>query len=200
MFVRLFSTSLVLTSLAAGALLAGCSDPAMSDGTGGTTGSGGETSSGSGGGTADTTVPTDTSQAGLEAFLAAGSYKNAPWIGDAAVRTPTASTNVHGDVRVYYNPTAVTSRDNGQNEVGHETGNALNSMAVKELYDNTGTQIGIAAFLRTAENGNDNDWIYYCTSSAGGCASMTDGGPYYGPGLNECRFCHGGMFIGPLPR
>lgn len=203
MFVRLFSTSLVLTSAFA-ALLAGCSDPAAPGGTGGGTASGGSTGSGgevagSGGSTADTTVPSDTSEAGIEAFLAAGSYKSAPWIGDGAVRTPTSSTNVHGDVRVYYNPTAVTSRENGQNEVGHDTGNSLNSMAVKELYDTTGTQIGTAVMLRVADTGADADWLYYCSSTAGGCASASDGGPYYGTALNECRFCHGGMFIGPLP-
>lgn len=209
MFVRLFSTSLVLTTATAAVLLAGCSDPATPGGTGGATGSGGGTASGgtgsggeatgSGGSTADTTVPSDTTEAGIAAFLAAGSYKSAPWVGDAAVRTPTSSTNVHGDVRVYYNPTAITSIENGQNEISHETGNSLNSMAVKELYDSTGTQIGTAVMLRVAETGADTDWLYSCSSTAGGCASMTDGGPFHGTGLDDCRFCHGGMFIGPTP-
>ena|GEM_PF-1490363 len=192
--------SLLLLSFSGAAALAACSDPGTSTGTGGSSSSGG--ASGSGGQSGDGTVPSDTSQAGIEAFLAAGTYKNAPWVGDAAPRAMMGSTSPHGHVQVFYNPAAVSSRNDGQNDYGDDPGNALGSMAVKELYSVGGELQGHAVMLRTAVSGpsntNPNDWIYYCNSSTSTCTGQTESGPLY-PNPTECRTCHGGTFIGPLP-
>jgi hypothetical protein len=201
--------SLLLLSFCGASALAACSDPGTSDGTGGTssggTSSGGASSGGAstGGGSGDPTVPTDTSQAGIEAFLAAGSYRNAPWVGDAAPRPMVGSTSPHGDVQVFSNPAAISSRSDGQNDYGDDPGNAVGSMAVKELYSVGGALQGHAVMLRTAVSGpsntNPNDWLYYCKSSTSTCTGQTESGPTYGQGAMDCRVCHGGTFLSPVP-
>jgi len=197
--------SLLLLSFSGAAALGACSDPGTPDGSGGAS-SGGASSGGatsSGGGSGDGTVPSDTSQAGIEAFLAAGSYKNAPWVGDAAPRAMVGSTSPHGNVQVFSNPAAISSRNDGQNDYGDEPGNALGSMAVKELYSVGGELQGKAVMLRTAVNGksstNPNDWLYYCESSTSSCTGQTEAGPIYGQGAMDCRVCHGGTFLSPVP-
>jgi len=205
MIARVAFTALLSTSLLGAALSAGCSDPGPSTGSGGVTGSGGATGSSggdtsSGGAAADTTVPSDFSQAGIEAFLAAGTYKSAPWVMDAAPRDKDGLTSPHGRVRVFYNPAAVTSRNGGFNDPGDDPGNAVNSMSIKELYDTADTYLGAAVMLRVAETGNSTDWVYYCASTAGGCTNGTDNGPFYfHSAMNTCDTCHGGLFYGPLP-
>jgi len=188
---RLLPATLLLASLAGGLATTACSDPAVSDGSGGTTGSGGASG--------DSTVPSDTSQAGIEAFLAAGTYKSAPWVFDATPRPSGGSTSPHGNVRVYLNPTAVASIEGGNNDFGDEPGNTVDSMAVKELYDTAGTQLGTAVMLRTAASGASADWIYYCSSTTSNCTGSTESGPTYGPGASDCSICHGGLFYAPVP-
>lgn len=197
---RFLSLALLLTSLGAAAVVSGCSDPGPVMGTGGAPSSGGSTGSGgeapgSGGTTADPTVPTDISQAGIEAFLAAGSYKSAPWVFDSAIRE--VGPGGHGRVRVYYNPTTVESIAAGNNDINADPGNPVDSMAVKELYDSSDTQIGTAVMLRTGLAGTQSDWLYYCASTDQAACEDTTPGPIYNNG-GQCRFCHGGTFIAEM--
>jgi len=202
MSARIFSTTLLAFSLIGAAFTAACSDPAPPTGTGGATGSGGVAASGGAtgsggetgsGGAADPTIPTDTTQAGLEAFLAAGSYKSAPWVFDDVPRA--SNGGPHAQVRVYMNPTAIESIAAGNNVINADPGNTLGSMAVKELYDAEGTMTGAAIMLRTAMNDVMADWTYYCNSSVASTCGTDEAGPHYGTGISECAFCHGGMFL-----
>lgn len=190
---RILPVSLLLVSLASAALTAACSDGGMPSGTGGASGSGGSAPASGGSGSGDTTVPTDTTQAGLEAFLAAGSYKSAPWVFDAAIRT----TTPHGDVRVYFNPTAVASIQAGTNTLT-APGNPLDTMVIKELYAD-GAQIGTAIMMRVDTTGTQStDWLYYCASSDQAACADDGAGPII-TGGGQCRFCHGGFIITELP-
>ena len=126
--------------------------------------------------------PADTSQAGLEAFFDALSYKGADWLPDAAA--PADGGSLHATTQIWYNKTLRTSyaAGNGAATMPHQTG----SMTVKEIY--TGTEVtGYAAMLRM-----ETSWIYYCkASTAGACSSssMPDVASY-SMTVGSCN-CHG---------
>ena len=200
--------------------LVGCSSGDDDDGTGGTSGTGGTaqagtggtgtagsggssgatagTSSGgggAGGGTAGGTAtdsPSDATQAGLEAFLAAKSYRNAAWASDeAAPHAPVEATSPHGRVQVWFNGTLRTAAAAAQ------TPRPPGSMVVKELYDSGTNVVGHAVLLRSPAN----NWIYYCSSSEpsrcfpGAPADQ----PTFATTVGSCS-CHGaGTIITPIP-
>ena len=183
------SLTLMCALGAAGTL--GCSDDGEGqDGTGG--------GSNTGGGSDDGTFPSDTSEAGIKAFLETGSYKSAPWTGDSTVRVDPADTvpgNIHGSVKVFYNPTATQSIAAGNNELNSETPNTQGSMAVKELYDDSGVLVGIAASLKTGAAKPRDNWTYYCESTNDGCTGSLVSEPIYGVGVSSCSNCHSGLFF-----
>lgn len=160
-------------------------------GSGGTAGSGG-------GGSSVNSGPADSSSASIASFLAAKTYRSAPWLAETAMPRPgvALSGSPHERVRVYYNDVLVQSfqAGNGSREppLPHTTG----SMAVKEIYDDTDTQVGVAAELRL--EGRFDQWAYYCEGPGGRCATgkppATAAAPLYGIALGvDCGFCHGGV-------
>lgn len=155
-------------------------------GTGGgdQTGTGGD-QTGTGGGNATTgQFPADTSEATIVAFLAAESYKT--WTGDAAPRGSEEVVNVHGNsMRVFFNDNAVTSHGGPASPL---------SMAVKELYDETGVLVGKATSLVAS----DGLLFFYCSATSGtGCTGQAVTEPLYND--FACSACHGSQFYAPLP-
>ena len=151
--------------------------------TGGSAGSGTTGGSGgSGGGTGLNDHPTDSSQAGLEAWLAMNTYKTTG-MGFRPESTPSAGTSVHGAVLRYFNETLINSKAAGMSGNMHAAG----SMAVKDIV--TGTNVvGKAVMLKTATN-----WIYYCTASEDGrcfTGSVANAVTYATTGGGSCA-CHG---------
>jgi hypothetical protein len=212
--MRLVHSISMTLLVAMAASLSACSDeppaPAGTGGTGGSAGSGaGTAGSGAGtagsatGGSAGTTggsagaatggsagtgmvdYPTDSSQAGIEAFLAAASYLT-PGMGWRPELTPSNGTSMpHLGVKRYFNETIIASKAAGNAPPGgpqHTTG----SMAIKDILNGT-TVIGKAAMLRTMTN-----WVFYCTSTEEGrCyAASPANTPYYAPMTGSCG-CHG---------
>ena len=163
-------------------------------GSGGAVGSGGsDAGTGGGMGSGADQFPADTSIAGIEAFLAMESYKT--WTHDPAPRAPTDPTfGAHMPMmQVYFNEIAVAN---------HE-GVTQGGMLVKELYDESGAQVGVAASLKTS---NETDlWTFYCTmttpNAQGGCQdSSTDYPLYYvDEFITGCAACHGDAVLTPLP-
>ena len=194
----LLGASLVACLLAAG--LAGCSsddggdEPAAGSGGGTGSASGGADGTGSGGGgTSDPSqLPSDTSQAGIQAFLDAGTYKT--WVHDPAPR-PNSQTafKPHGDsLQVYFNAIAAAA--------GSEGAPAAGGMVVKEIYDETsGSQVGTAVSIRLE---GSSKWIYYCTNPGGILCSGfdEDTDPIYDTGGGSCSGCHGDTIFSPLPQ
>jgi hypothetical protein len=183
--------SSIITKLAC-ALLGLCalhcgSDSDSSGGTGG---------AGSGGASA-TDYPTDSSQAGIEAFLAAGSYTTSTWTSEtSAPREATSITSPHGRVRVWLNAVLEASHAAGEGSVG---GTPLdqNSMSVKELYDDADAIVGHAVILRTGTTSAESDTTYYCVGPAARCAETS---PVYGAGAVDCAGCHGGLVFTGIPQ
>ena len=152
--------------------------------TGGAAGSGMAGSGTSGSGAMD--HPTDTSQAGIEAYLMMELYKGALWRPEAMPGDDAALP--HLATNRYFNETIIASKAAGNRppSMGQHT---AGSMSVKEILDGT-TVIGKAATLRTETGMN----LYYCKASvAGRCAtnSVADMA-YYGTGIgtSSCA-CHG---------
>ena len=175
------------TGGASGAGGAGTSGGAGMSGTGGSgtggSGTGGSGTGGSaGGGAID--YPTDTTQAGIEAFLAAGSYKNAPWRAEAMPGNDAALP--HLATNRFFNGTIIASKAAGNRTP--TTQHTAGSMSVKEILDGT-TVVGRAAMLRTSAM----QWIYYCTATVGSrCGTgVADGGTWYGTAANPACACHG---------
>jgi hypothetical protein len=137
-------------------------------GTGGATGgagagtAGSSTSGAGGGGASDS--PSDTSQAGIEAFLTAMSHNGADWRAGSAM--PVEGESLHGRDRIWYNRTLRQSKAAGKGVTGmpHDPG----SMVVKDIYT-AETVIGRAVMLRN----NNNQWIYYCMASEAGRCNST---------------------------
>lgn len=134
--------------------------------------------------------PADTSEASVAAFLDAETYKS--WRNDPEIREGGSVVNVHGDhLRVYLNEAAVTSHSD---TVGENNDAAPGSMAVKEIYDDSGTLLGRAASLLD-ESG---DWTYYCNSTdVTFCTGATIDMPVYND--FACSSCHGDQIYAPLP-
>jgi hypothetical protein len=168
---------------------------AASDGTGGTIGDAAGGTAGDGDATGGAAaadpneLPADNSQASIEAFLAAGTYKNPPWVGDPEIRLGDLAGNVHGDhLRVHFNSAAVASKASG----GPNSG--LGTMVVKEMFDAAGVSLGKAVQMKTGPGNTKEDWTYYCSGPDGSlCAGGAFAVPIYGEGLPECGYCHGQM-------
>jgi hypothetical protein len=140
-------------------------------------------------------MPSDTSAAGIAAFIAAGTYQSAPWVGDAAARASENSVNIHGDqMRVFFNSAAVAAKTNNASTMG--------TMIVKELYEG-GAVVGHAVSLKTGAANGIGDWTHYCNAPAGStrCTGAAEANmPLYGVGLTGCGFCHGQVPYAPLPQ
>ncbi len=172
---------------------------------GGTAGLGGASTmggGGAGGGTLPPEIPQSASKEALLAFIMAGSYKTSPWISDVPEpREGTPGSQHGGKVRVWENPTLVTSLKAGRD--GRTTSEYPDqwSMAVKELFDpDSGELVGVAAALKTAPGSAGNAWTYLCYGPGQRCLSSNVGtaeAPIYGNGADapsgamECRICHG---------
>jgi hypothetical protein len=146
----------------------------------GTAGSGTAGSGTGGGGASDS--PTDTSQAGLEAFLTAMSHRGADWRANS--ETPVGEALPHTLNRIWYNRTLRQSAADGKGGSGmpHSTG----AMVVKEIYTDANV-IGYAVMLRTA-----TAWIYYCEADEAGRCSSTSmpNQASYAMSAGSCA-CHG---------
>lgn len=150
-------------------------------GTGGAAGSGTSGSAGSGA----NDHPTDSSQAGIEAFLAMETYKTTG-MGWRPEATASTGASLHLAVKRYFNQTIIASKAAGNRPPGmgqHTSG----SMSVKEILEGT-TVIGKAATLRT-----DTMNIFYCVASVDGrCGTGTTANtPYYGTTSGGACACHG---------
>lgn len=204
--MKLLGSTLLLSACCA--LFACTNETADGSGTGGSA-SGGSASGGSasggnsatGGGSADPTIPSDTSENGLKAFLDGKTYQAAPWVFDAAIRAGSVAGNPHGKVRVYFNPTAVASKDAGNGPFAMPAAeHTVGSTVVKELYDASDALIGRALEVKTGAGMRGTAWTYYCDGDGAACGA--DSGatlPIYGPGESTCEFCHGGDMFAPVP-
>lgn len=152
--------------------------------------------SGSDGGSAasrPTTHPSDTSAAGITAFLDAETYKGEGWTSETAA--PRASDASHsGEVRVWYNELAA-----GVPLESDEY--PVNSMAVKELYEEN-ELVGIAVILKNGEGTNANSWLYYCYGPSGRCSNSepayTKDAPLLSTGFDDsCGYCHSAILTRP---
>ncbi len=158
-------------------------------GTGGSgvSGTGGSGTSGTGGGSGVVDHPTDQTQAGIEAYLAAETYKQAGmgWRPEAMPGDDAAVP--HLATNRYFNETIIASKAAGNKppSMGQHT---PGSMSIKEILEGT-TVIGKAMTLRT----DSNMWLYYCKSSQGArCGTgVADNTAFYGTsGTSSCA-CHG---------
>jgi hypothetical protein len=109
--------------------------------------------------------PADSSNAGIEAFLAAQTYRGSGW--EAETATPREGTSLHGRVRVFFNETLTASIVAGNGPLGNGMPHTQGSMVVKELYDASDAVIGQAVMLRT------DRYVFYCKASAAGLCSST---------------------------
>jgi hypothetical protein len=162
-------------------------------GTGGAAAGTGGAASGSGGaagGGSDS--PSDTTQAGIEAFLSSTDYRDAGWVSDTAAPHPAVeATSPHGRVQLWFNGTL----RRGASQTPRPSG----SMIVKELYDAGTNVIGHAVMVRSTAT--TNQWIYYCVASENGRCTMSSmaNTPSYSLGTGVCS-CHGaGTVITPIP-
>lgn len=153
-------------------------------------------------------IPPTESQADIATFVKSGAYKNTPWISETSTpRAGTLGSQHGGKVRVWENPTLVNALKAGHDGLmGHPFPDQW-SMAVKELYDEAGTNLlGTAVALKNIDNYAPAAWIYYCVGPGIRCNSTpdpTEAMPIYGNGASnsasECGFCHGGMIFTKPP-
>jgi hypothetical protein len=166
----------------AGTGMAGTGGAMGGAGTGGGAGTAGGPSGGSGGG-GSTDSPSDTSQAGIEAFLTAMSHHGSDW--RAGSEMPVDGTSIHGRDRIWYNRTLRQSAADGKGGSGmpHVAG----SMVVKDIYT-ADAVIGRAVMLRNSTN----QWIYYCMASEAGRCNSTSmpNQASYATAPTACS-CHG---------
>lgn len=170
-------TRVQITIIAPIALIAGCSG-------------------GSDGGSSNSAdAPSDTTSAGIAAFVGAGSYLIPPWKSEsAAPRDAATSVSPHGRVRVWLDRVAAASTS-----VADITPDA---MAVKEMYDTADQLVGRAAIVQTTSS--NNDVVYWCYGPAGRCGDgepeYTADAPLYGVGAaaTTCQGCHGGLLFTKL--
>jgi hypothetical protein len=160
--------------------------------TGGTAGSGtggsatgGSAGSGTGGsaGSGAVDYPTDSTQAGIEAYLNSNVYTmtGMGWRPESMASPGTAAP--HLSAKRYFNETIIASTAAGNSRNAH----TLGSMSIKEILDGT-TVVGKAVTLKTG----DTSWAYYCVSSvAGRCFTNSQASvPYYSTTSGSCA-CHG---------
>lgn len=118
---------------------------------------------------------TDTSFAGVTAFLDEGRYKT--WTADPAVHD---DLGPHGKVRNFFNAVALTSVRAKAAE--HPVG----AIIVKELYKADGVTLkGHALEAKTKAGASGDTWLFYERLGA------SDPNPYYGMGHPTCTGCHG---------
>jgi hypothetical protein len=100
-------------------------------------------------------------------------------------------------VRVYVNDILLASQAAGNGGIATESGepHTTGSMAVKEMYDETDTRVGVAALFKGADGGTET-WSYYCYAPEERCApavgSPTADDPIFETNYIECGACHGG--------
>lgn len=145
------------------------------------------------------TVPTDVSAEGIAAFLDEGRHRGSGWTPESEAPRAQEEGSPHSTVQVWLNDVALAG------EVEDPDNLPADSMAVKELYE-ADTLVGIAAIIKTAEDGGPNDWLYYCYGPAGRCSNSDPEAPkeapIYGTGLDvSCGFCHSDIITsGVTPR
>jgi len=163
-------------------------------GVGGSSSDGGASPSSGG---ANTELPADNTQAGIEAFLATESYKT--WRHDPAPRAPGEGnphlTNV-GQLQVYMNSTAVLSIQAAEGQPALQYSHVTGSMVVKEVYDTGGTRVAVAASIKSGDA--RRAFTFYCEGTIEGCG-VNDEPPIYGTDGSACSNCHGGSIFAPLP-
>lgn len=142
--------------------------------------------------------PTDSSQAGIETFLAEGRYRAPPWT--AQTETPRESTwevSPHGRVHLWLNEVVIASQADGNGGflgTPHTTG----SMAVKELIDEDDASVGRAVMLKL--EGVAASWVYYCEGTPERCGFTEGESPHYAESYDsECYYCHGGEIFNARP-
>lgn len=140
--------------------------------------------------------PRDTSESGIAAYIAAGAYREAPWVAETdAPREANSGVSPHGRVRVWFNDVLADSQRAGNGEVGG-TPHPEGAMTVKELYDDADTVLGVAVMLKL--EGAADQWVYTCDETTSRCGSADV--PVYGVGLDtDCGFCHGGVVFNSAP-
>lgn len=206
-------TTLLLSSLA-------CSEAASSDGSGGATASGGDSTSGgapgtggdapaSGGdGTGGSTVsqlPSATTQDAVAAFIADGSYKT--WthdetpreVADHVVGSPHAGSPATHKLQTYVNDQGIASLEKNKDVTSLSKNHDVGSMAVKEVYDAAGTRLTVMAMIKV--NDTRRGFSYYCDGDETLCGSGVTT-PFFAPdekGAEACSSCHGGSIYFPLP-
>lgn len=155
---------------------------------------------GTGGGTGGSSnVPADGSEDAIAAFLAADAYKGQGWTAETDMpRDPSDGVSPHGRVQVYLNDQVVASQAAGND--GLNTPHDLESMAVKELYDDADALVGKMAMFRAL----DESWYYFCYGPADRCNSgepeYPEDAPMYGKDLEvACGTCHNGAVFTELP-
>ena len=144
-------------------------------------------------------TPADSSQAAIEAYLLAETYKQAPWVPQsAAPREAESVVSIHGKVMVWQNDTQVASAIAA---MGSTSATAMTgSMAVKDFYDNADMLIGQAVMLKVA--GDALKWVFYCkTTNAADAARCNDeaANPFYGDENSSCNQCHFGQVYSMVP-
>jgi hypothetical protein len=144
-------------------------------------------------------VPTDLSQAGIEAFLKSDVF--AGWTWDSATPRAPGAVSPHGRVRVAMNATLVASIAAGADGSTDAKGFAAGSMAVKEMYDDADMRIGRAFMLKRGPGNSTQNWLYYCDGTLSRCGlSGSAMSPFYATGttLSACNTCHGSYFFSAL--
>lgn len=171
----------------------------------GVAGSGGADAGGSGGTGATVEpgpLPASDSKADLLSFVKSGAYRMAPWVSDSAdPRDPTIGSP-HDRVQVWMNPVLSDALRNGRNGTEGKMRPDPLSMAVKELYDDTGAVAGRAVIYRSGADDAPSSWIFFCYGPGTHCDgnnTAPEENPIYGRGMadNGCHFCH--SLISGLP-
>jgi hypothetical protein len=151
------------------------------------------------GGRSATDGPASASREDIAAFLDKAGYKASPWVSDVSAPRKATSGSQHGDgIRVWENATLVTSIKAGRDGWMGRPAPDVGSMAVKEMYDDGGQLVGLAAALRTTATTGFDSWTYYCYAPGNRCssssASPTKEAPLYGNGAANatisCAICH----------
>lgn len=176
-------------------------------GNGGSAAGGAEASGGAAsGGAATAELPAELTLESVTAFLADGSYKS--WHHDPEPRAPAAQVigSPHGgnpiihSLQTYVNAQAVlsiqTNKDRSTLEKNHDPG----SMAVKEVYDDSGNLLTTLAMIKVSAE--RRAFAYYCDGDPTLCTSTGDTEvPFFSPtetAAQSCSSCHGGSIYFPL--
>ncbi len=154
-------------------------------------------------------MPPGNAKEDLSAFVGGAKYREAPWISETdAPREGIVGSQHLSKVRVFMNPTLVTSMRAGRDGRMGRPYPDLWSMAVKELYDpDTDALVGVASMFKTAEGSGAASWLYFCYGPDPRClAGYTPSldAPIFNNGAGglgqSCSICHGNsVFTKPPP-